>query len=50
MEHQSDLYDRLDAVFFFELDPCSTEDNPLGTKYFYTKEMDGLAQDWSFAS
>jgi site-specific DNA-methyltransferase (adenine-specific) len=43
------LYDKLNAEFNFELDPCTTEDNPLNTKYFYTKETDGLGQDWSFA-
>lgn len=35
--------------FHFDLDPCTSEDNPLGTKYFFTEKDDGLKQDWSFA-
>jgi phage N-6-adenine-methyltransferase len=31
----------------FELDPCTTADNPLGTKRFYTKKEDGLWRDWA---
>ncbi len=41
------LYDRLDAIWHFTLDPCTTADNPLGTPKFYTKEDDGLSKDWS---
>lgn len=29
-----------------ELDPCTTEDNPLGAEVFYTVEDDGLSQPW----
>ena len=31
---------------FFNLDPCTTEDNPLGTIYYFTPEHDGLTQSW----
>ena len=31
------LYDKLDEEFHFDLDPCTTKDNPLKTKNFYTK-------------
>lgn len=40
------LYDELNAQYNFELDPATTEDNVLGTKYFYTKSNDGLNQSW----
>jgi site-specific DNA-methyltransferase (adenine-specific) len=41
-----DLYDKLNAEFKFSLDPCANVENHKCTKY-YTKEQDGLAQDWS---
>jgi DNA N-6-adenine-methyltransferase Dam len=40
------LYEQLEREFSFELDPATTEDNPLGTKYYMTKQTDGLAQSW----
>lgn len=40
-----DLFDRLDACFHFTLDPCATEENHKAPK-FYTREQDGLKQDW----
>lgn len=40
-----DLFDRLDATFHFTLDPCATPENAKCVK-FYTKEQDGLKQDW----
>jgi phage N-6-adenine-methyltransferase len=40
------LYDKLNEEFHFDLDPCTTKDNPLGTKRFYTKEDDGLEKEW----
>lgn len=43
-----DLFNALNGVFHFELDPCTTASNPLGTKYFITKDQDGLASDWYF--
>ena len=41
-----DFFDRLDAEFHFTLDPCSTDENAKCEKH-YTKEQDGLAQDWT---
>lgn len=40
------LFEQLDAEFHFTLDPCSTDQNAKCRKH-YTKEQDGLAQDWS---
>ena len=41
-----ELYDYLDGIFSFTLDPCTSEDNPLGTPRFYTPKEDGLKQSW----
>lgn len=41
-----DLFDKLNKIFNFKLDPCTTKDNPLGTEHFYTKYEDGLTFDW----
>ena len=41
----TDFYAKLDAEFHFTLDPCSTDDNAKCAKH-YTKEQDGLSQDW----
>lgn len=41
------FFDELDKEFHFDLDPCTTKDNPMGTPYFYTKEDDGLNKEWS---
>ena len=41
-----ELFDLLDNQFHFTLDPASTHDNALCKKHF-TKEEDGLLQDWS---
>ena len=48
-EYQTPLwfYQLLDRRFHFQLDPCTTKDNPLGAPRFFTKEDDGLVQDWS---
>lgn len=40
------FFDKLDEEFFFTLDPCADEQNNKCLKYF-TKETDGLLQDWS---
>lgn len=40
-----ELFDKLDATFHFTLDPCATEENHKCEKYF-TREQDGLKQDW----
>lgn len=39
------LFDALDSTFHFTLDPCATPENAKCAK-FYTKEQDGLKQDW----
>lgn len=41
-----DLYTTLDREFHFTLDPCATADNAKTERYF-TKETDGLAQEWT---
>jgi DNA N-6-adenine-methyltransferase (Dam) len=37
-----DKYREWDKEFHFNTYPCTTSDNPLEAKYFYTKEQDGL--------
>ena len=44
-ETPQDLFDRLDAEYHFTLDPASSDANAKCAKH-YTKEDDGLAQDW----
>jgi phage N-6-adenine-methyltransferase len=41
-----DKYREWDKEFHFNTDPCTTSDNPLGTKHFYTKEDNALIQKW----
>jgi len=41
-----DFFDRLDSVFKFKLDPCAMPETAKCKTYF-TKEDDGLKQDWS---
>ena len=41
-----DFFDELNEEFEFTLDPCATPDNAKCAKFF-TKERDGLKQDWS---
>ena len=41
-----DFYDRLNKRFNFELDPCADAANHK-CQIYYTKEQDGLQQDWS---
>lgn len=40
-----EFYDALNAEFGFTLDPCASDTNHKCEKY-YTKEQNGLAQDW----
>lgn len=40
-----ELFNRLDAEFHFDLDPCATPDNAKCEKY-YTAEDDGLKKSW----
>lgn len=39
------LFDSLDAEFGFDLDPCATDENHKCKRYF-TKEQDGILQNW----
>lgn len=41
----SSTFAELDAEFHFTLDPCATDQNHKCARY-YTREQDGLAQDW----
>lgn len=40
-----DLYDKLNSVFSFTLDPCATDANHKCDRYF-TEADDGLTQSW----
>jgi phage N-6-adenine-methyltransferase len=40
------LFEKLNRTFNFTLDPCSTDENHKCDNY-YTKENNGLVQDWS---
>ena len=42
-----ELYQKLNKIFNFQLDPATTEDNPLGTGIYFTKEHDGLSYPWN---
>jgi site-specific DNA-methyltransferase (adenine-specific) len=44
-ETPKELFDKLDKVYHFTLDPCATKGNAKCAKY-YTKKDDGLAQSW----
>lgn len=39
------LFNELNNEFHFNLDPCSTDENAK-CNYHFTKEIDGLKQDW----
>ena len=41
-----DFFATLDREFHFDLDPCADETNHKTPEYF-TREQDGLRQDWS---
>ena len=45
-ETPQDFFESLNDEFHFTLDPCSTDENAKCEKH-YTKEQDGLAQDWT---
>ena len=42
-----ELFQKLNKIFNFQLDPATTEDNPLGTGIYFTKEHDGLSYPWN---
>lgn len=39
------FFEELDKEFHFDLDPCASVENAKCSE-FYTKEQDGLQQDW----
>lgn len=41
-----ELYNYLNERFHFNMDPCTSADNPLCTPEFFTTQSDGLVQDW----
>ncbi len=43
----NDVYQRLDAEFSFNLDPCASDINHKCDKYF-TAENDGLSHTWGW--
>ena len=40
------LYDELNEKDEFKLDPATTTDNILSTKYYYSEADDGLIRSW----
>lgn len=44
------LYNKLNEEYEFELDPCTTEDNPLQTPYYFTKKDNGLKKSWNYGN
>ena len=44
-ETPRELFDVLDAMWHFDLDPCASDENHLCDNY-YTAEDDGLTKDW----
>lgn len=45
-ETPMDFFNKLDSEFHFTLDPCATHRNAK-CKIYFTKQEDGLIQDWS---
>ncbi len=45
-ETPQNLFDKLDSVYHFTLDPCATDYNHKCNKY-YTLETNGLDKDWN---
>jgi len=45
-ETPPEFFKELDSKFWFTLDPCATKKNAKCDRFF-TKEVDGLRQDWS---
>ena len=41
------LFDQLDGLYGFTLDPCASAENTKCTKY-YTQEEDGLSKSWAW--
>jgi phage N-6-adenine-methyltransferase len=47
-ETPQDFFDKLDAEFRFELDPCATLENHK-CPFYYDKIADGLSMNWAWA-
>lgn len=46
-----EFFKQLNKIFEFKLDPCTTKDNPLGTKVYYTKDDiidNGISAPWNY--
>jgi len=41
-----DFFNKIDKIFKFTLDPCTSPNNPLGIRKFFTENDDGLSQSW----
>ena len=41
-----EVYGPLRRLYGFNVDPCTTESNPLGTPVFFTEKDDGLTREW----
>lgn len=41
-----DFFNKINQEFNFQTDPCTTINNPLNLKFFYTKEENGLDKIW----
>lgn len=41
-----EFFTKLNNIFHFKLDPCTTEDNPLGTEKYITSYYNGLTVPW----
>jgi phage N-6-adenine-methyltransferase len=44
-ETPQELYNVLDKLYYFTLDPCATKENKK-CRYYFDKNMDGLCQSW----
>ena len=43
-----DFFKKLNSIFNFSLDPCTTKANPLGVEHYYTNVEDGLTKPWKW--
>lgn len=43
-----ELFNKLNDIFEFKLDPCTTKDNPLRTEHYFTVKEDGLKKTWEW--
>lgn len=45
-ETPQDLFDKLNSIYHFTLDPCATKNNKKCSK-FYSRKDDGLSKNWN---